>query len=254
MTFSVTAVPIVTLSGLSDRLRQQPDRYRERNLRSAPGGAGERQQWAGGRQRRRAVLGDRTGFAVLEHREYRFQRARASLGSGRRHGGRGDGDSHRGQFHPDFQSDGFAAGAAGTHCSRPSSFYNGADFKAGSISPCSIATIIAPGLAPGIQGVVTPGSLFGPLPYLLASDAVSFNGTAAPIFNVANVSGQRADHSPGSVRSGSVQLRSRGGDRGLRAAGHGECAGVGGQPRHFPDDHVRWRVRARWPSGRMDRL
>ena len=72
-----------------------------------------------------------------------------------------------------------------------SSFYNGADFKAGSISPCSIATIIAPGLAPGIQGVVTPGSLFGPLPYLLASDAVSFNGTAAPIFNVANVGGQQ---------------------------------------------------------------
>jgi len=72
-----------------------------------------------------------------------------------------------------------------------SNFYNGADFQAGNISPCSIATIIAPGLAPGIQGVVTPGSLFGPLPYLLASDAVSFNGTAAPIFNVANVSGQQ---------------------------------------------------------------
>jgi uncharacterized protein (TIGR03437 family) len=72
-----------------------------------------------------------------------------------------------------------------------SNFYNGADFQAGSISPCSIATIIAPGLAPGIQGVVTPGSLFGALPYLLASDAVSFNGTPAPIFNVANVSGQQ---------------------------------------------------------------
>jgi uncharacterized protein (TIGR03437 family) len=71
------------------------------------------------------------------------------------------------------------------------SFYNGADFKTGSISPCSIATIIAPGLAPGIQGVVTPGSLFGPLPYLLASDSVSFNGTPAPIFNVANVNGQQ---------------------------------------------------------------
>jgi uncharacterized protein (TIGR03437 family) len=70
------------------------------------------------------------------------------------------------------------------------SFYNGADFQAGSISPCSIATIIAPGLAPGIQGVVTPGSLFGPLPLLLASDTVSFNGIAAPIFNVANVNGQ----------------------------------------------------------------
>jgi uncharacterized protein (TIGR03437 family) len=71
-----------------------------------------------------------------------------------------------------------------------SNFYNGADFQAGSISPCSIATIIAPGLAPGIQGVVTPGSLFGPLPYVLASDSVSFNGAPAPIFNVANVSGQ----------------------------------------------------------------
>ena len=72
-----------------------------------------------------------------------------------------------------------------------SSFYNGADFQAGSISPCSIATIIAPGLAPGIQGVVTSGNVFGPLPYLLASDAVSFNGTSAPIFNVANVNGQQ---------------------------------------------------------------
>jgi uncharacterized protein (TIGR03437 family) len=69
-------------------------------------------------------------------------------------------------------------------------FYNGADFQAGSLSPCSIATIIAPGLAPGIQGIVTPGSLFGPLPYVLASDAVSFNGTQAPIFNVASVNGQ----------------------------------------------------------------
>jgi uncharacterized protein (TIGR03437 family) len=72
-----------------------------------------------------------------------------------------------------------------------SNFFNGADFQAGSISPCSIATIIAPGVASGIQGVVTPGSLFGPLPYLLASDSVSFNGTQAPIFNVANVNGQQ---------------------------------------------------------------
>ena len=70
-------------------------------------------------------------------------------------------------------------------------FFNGADFQAGSISPCSIATIIAPGLASGIQGVVTPGSLFGALPLVLASDAVSFNGVAAPIFNVANVNGQQ---------------------------------------------------------------
>jgi uncharacterized protein (TIGR03437 family) len=87
-----------------------------------------------------------------------------------------------------------------------SSFYNGADFGAGSISPCSIATIIAAGLAPGIQGVVTPSSWFGPLPYLLASDAVTFNGSQAPIFNVANVSGQQqitvqvpCDVTPGSA-------------------------------------------------------
>ena len=71
------------------------------------------------------------------------------------------------------------------------SFYNGADFQPGSISPCSIATIVGPGLAPGIQGVVTPGSLFGPLPYLLASDAVTFNGWQAPILNVSNVNGQQ---------------------------------------------------------------
>jgi uncharacterized protein (TIGR03437 family) len=71
------------------------------------------------------------------------------------------------------------------------SFYNGADFQVGSISPCSIATIIAPGLAPGIQGIVTSGSLFGALPYVMASDAVSFNGIPAPIFNVANVNGQQ---------------------------------------------------------------
>jgi len=71
------------------------------------------------------------------------------------------------------------------------SFYNGADSQPGSISPCSIATIIGPGLAPGIQGVVTPGSLFGPLPYLLASDAVTFNGAQAPILNVSNTNGQQ---------------------------------------------------------------
>jgi uncharacterized protein (TIGR03437 family) len=63
------------------------------------------------------------------------------------------------------------------------SFFNAADFQRGSISPCSLATIIATGLAPGLQGMVS-GALFGPLPYVLAGDKVSVGGSAAPIFSV----------------------------------------------------------------------
>jgi uncharacterized protein (TIGR03437 family) len=70
------------------------------------------------------------------------------------------------------------------------SFYNGADFKPGSISPCSIATIMAPGLAPTIQGAVAYDGVGG-LPYQLAGDAVTVGGALAPIYNVANVGGQQ---------------------------------------------------------------
>jgi len=70
------------------------------------------------------------------------------------------------------------------------SFYNGADFQKGSISPCSIATIIAPGIAPTIQGAVAFDGVGG-LPYLLAGDAVTVGGAQAPIYNVANVGGQQ---------------------------------------------------------------
>jgi len=72
------------------------------------------------------------------------------------------------------------------------SFYNGASLERGSISPCAVATIIAAGLAPGIQGVVTPGQVFGPLPYLLAGDTVKFGDRSAPLFSVANVNGQES--------------------------------------------------------------
>jgi uncharacterized protein (TIGR03437 family) len=72
-----------------------------------------------------------------------------------------------------------------------SSFYNGADFQAGSISPCSIATIIASGVAPNVAGVVSSNSLVGYLNYTVASDTVSVAGAQAPIYNVANVSGQQ---------------------------------------------------------------
>jgi uncharacterized protein (TIGR03437 family) len=70
------------------------------------------------------------------------------------------------------------------------SFLNGAGFQRGYISPCSIATIIGAGLAPGIQGVVIPTTPVGPLPYLLAGDRVSFANGQAPIFNVAHVGNQ----------------------------------------------------------------
>jgi len=92
------------------------------------------------------------------------------------------------------------------------SFLNGASFlptqaQTGGISPCSIATIRASGLAPGIQGVVAPPLNFGPLPYLLAGDKVTFGTSAAPLFSVANSNGQESvtvqvpcDVAPGSVQ------------------------------------------------------
>lgn len=70
------------------------------------------------------------------------------------------------------------------------SFYNGADFQQGSISPCGIATIMAAGLAPSIQGAVAYDGVGG-LPYTLAGDTVIFNGAQAPIFNVANLNGRQ---------------------------------------------------------------
>jgi uncharacterized protein (TIGR03437 family) len=70
------------------------------------------------------------------------------------------------------------------------SFFNGADFQKGSISPCSIATIIAPGIAPALQGAVAFDGVGG-LPYQLAGDTVTFSGAQAPIYNVANVGGQQ---------------------------------------------------------------
>jgi len=63
------------------------------------------------------------------------------------------------------------------------SFMNAADFQRGSLSPCSLATIVAPGLAPGLQGMIS-GSLFGVLPYQVANDTVTVGGAAAPIFSV----------------------------------------------------------------------
>lgn len=87
-----------------------------------------------------------------------------------------------------------------------SSFLNGADFQVGSISPCSIATIMAAGLAPGLQTIVSGANLVGPLPYTLAGEGVTVNGGQAPIYNVGtNLAGQQqltfqvpCDATPGS--------------------------------------------------------
>lgn len=88
-----------------------------------------------------------------------------------------------------------------------SSFYNGADFQQGSISPCGIATIIAPGIAPALSGVAT-SEFVGGLPYSLAGVQVLFNGAPSPIYNVANVSGQQqvTFQVPCNVTPGSVPV------------------------------------------------
>jgi uncharacterized protein (TIGR03437 family) len=70
------------------------------------------------------------------------------------------------------------------------SFQNGADFQTGALSPCSIATVTATGLAPGLQGMVV-GATFGPLPYVVANTKVTVGGSAAPIYSLGrNASGQ----------------------------------------------------------------
>jgi uncharacterized protein (TIGR03437 family) len=72
------------------------------------------------------------------------------------------------------------------------SFLNGAGFQPGAISPCSVATIMASGLAPGVQGVVTANPVFGPLPLQIANVNVQFGTSFAPLYSVANVSGQES--------------------------------------------------------------
>ena len=72
------------------------------------------------------------------------------------------------------------------------SFFNSAGLKPGSVSPCSLVTIIATGVAPGVQGSVNPYSFFGPYPLTLGPDTVTFNGVRAPILRVTNSGGQES--------------------------------------------------------------
>ncbi|MBZ5609678.1 MAG: Ig-like domain-containing protein [Acidobacteriia bacterium] len=66
--------------------------------------------------------------------------------------------------------------------------FNAASLQA-PISAGAIVTIQGQGIAVGVQGVVTPNTIIGPLPFTLAGDSVKFNSVAAPIFSVSNVNG-----------------------------------------------------------------
>lgn len=77
----------------------------------------------------------------------------------------------------------------------PSDFVNGAGFYStdqshSALSPCAIGTLIAPGIAPGVQGVIARETS-GPLPYQLAQVTVAFNNSQAPLYNVANIDGRQ---------------------------------------------------------------
>jgi uncharacterized protein (TIGR03437 family) len=70
------------------------------------------------------------------------------------------------------------------------SILNGADFQRNAISPCSVATVQASGLAPGLQGVVQGVRVVGPWQFTVNKDTVTVGGTPAPIFSVSNINGQ----------------------------------------------------------------
>ena len=66
---------------------------------------------------------------------------------------------------------------------------NGASFQPGA-SPGSIVTITGTNFANSITGIVTPNEIVeGPLPTTLGGVTVTFNGAAAPIYSISNISG-----------------------------------------------------------------
>jgi uncharacterized protein (TIGR03437 family) len=68
------------------------------------------------------------------------------------------------------------------------SFYNaGGASKIAALSPCSLVTVLTTGLAPNVQGMVLNTNAFGPWATTLASDTVTVNNVAAPIYSVGNV-------------------------------------------------------------------
>lgn len=72
----------------------------------------------------------------------------------------------------------------------PNMFTNAASGAVGLV-PCGLVTLVAPGLAPNVNGVVSGISSFGPLPYTLANVSISVNNVPAPIQAVANQQGRQ---------------------------------------------------------------
>lgn len=68
------------------------------------------------------------------------------------------------------------------------SFMNAASLQVG-LTPCGLGIVTGLGLAPNVQGVVTGVGSFLPLPYVLATVSMTFNGVAVPIQAVSNVNG-----------------------------------------------------------------
>jgi len=70
-----------------------------------------------------------------------------------------------------------------------SSFKNAASL-AGGLTPCGLITVTGSGLAPGVQGVLSGLSAFGPLPYALGPvSSITVNNIPAPLQAVANQNG-----------------------------------------------------------------
>ena len=70
-----------------------------------------------------------------------------------------------------------------------SSFKNAASLAVG-LTPCGLITVTGSGLAPGVQGVISGLSAFGPLPYALGPvSSITVNNIPAPIQAVANQNG-----------------------------------------------------------------
>jgi uncharacterized protein (TIGR03437 family) len=69
------------------------------------------------------------------------------------------------------------------------SFKNAASLAVG-LTPCGLITVTGAGLAPGVQGVLSGLSAFGPLPYSLGPvSSITVNNIPAPIQAVANQNG-----------------------------------------------------------------
>lgn len=72
-----------------------------------------------------------------------------------------------------------------------SSLFTNAASGASGLVPCGLITISAPGLAPGVTGVLSGISSFGPLPYSLGPiDGITVGGVPAPIQAVSNQNGK----------------------------------------------------------------